>query len=220
VEVPVQVSRVARSKEDARRSYDRLSRWYDVLAGSSERRYRELGLQLLQAQPAEQVLEIGFGTGHAILALCRAVGATGRVAGIDLSPAMAAITQQRLQQVGLNADLRVGDAVNLPFESQSFDAVFMSFTLELFDTPEIPLVLGQCRRVLRPAGRLGLVTLVKRPGLAVRIYEWFHRVWPAAVDCRPILAQADLRQAGFVVQDCIALAMWGLPVEVLLARLE
>lgn len=212
----MQVSRVMRSKEDARRSYDRLSRWYDALAGSSERRYRELGLQLLQAQPGEQVLEIGFGTGHAILALCRAVGATGQVAGVDLSPGMAAITQQRLQQAGLHADLRVGDALALPFEAQSFDAVFMSFTLELFDTPEIPAVLEQCRRVLRPGGRLGLVTLVKQPGLAVRIYEWFHRVWPAAVDCRPILAQQSLRQAGFAIGECRALSMWGLPVEILI----
>ncbi len=214
------VSRVVRSKEKARANYDRLSRWYDIIAGSTEKKYRDIGLQKLAARPGERILEIGFGTGHCMLALAQAVGETGNVSGIDLSEGMLTIARERLRQAGLldRVDLRVGDAAALPFAAGEFDGVFMSFTLELFDSPEIPIVLDQCYRVLRPGGRLSVVSMVKKAGTAVKIYEWFHEKMPVAVDCRPIYAQTDLTTAGFNIQDVAALSMWGLPVEIILAQ--
>jgi ubiquinone/menaquinone biosynthesis C-methylase UbiE len=216
------ISRVTRTKAQARASYNRLSRWYDAFSGSSEAKYRDLGLQKLNPQPGETILEIGFGTGQGLLALAKATGETGKVYGIDLSDGMVALAQKRVSDTGLEArvDLRLGDASQLPFPKESFDGIFMSFTLELFDTPEIPLVLDQCRKVLRPGGRMALVTLTKssHPGTAERIYEWFHARLPALVDCRPILAQDALREAGFIIVDEAPFSMWGLPVEIILAR--
>ena len=126
------VSRVVRSKEKARANYDRLSRWYDIIAGSTEKKYRDIGLQKLAARPGERILEIGFGTGHCMLALAQAVGETGNVSGIDLSEGMLTIARERLRQAGLldRVDLRVGDAAAQPFAAGEFDGVFMSFTLD------------------------------------------------------------------------------------------
>lgn len=216
------ISRVTRSKAEAQASYNRLSRWYDMLAGSTEKKYRDLGLQALGAGLGERALEIGYGTGHCLVALARAVGTSGSVYGIDISEGMSAIAQNRAAEAGLSdrAELVIGDAAQLPWTRHSFDAIFMSFTLELFDTPEIPLVLQQCYEVLRERGRLALVTMAKsdKPAFAERIYEWFHAKMPAAVDCRPIFAQAALRRAGFDIQSVNALSMWGLPVEIILAQ--
>jgi len=217
------VSRVNRSKEAARASYNRLSRWYDLVAGSTEKKYRDWGLEKLSAQPGEKILEIGFGTGHCLVALAKAVGSTGQVTGVDISDGMLAVARDRLQKEGLSdrADLHLGDAANLDFiDAASLDGVFMSFTLELFDNPEIPRVLQECHRILKPGGRLAVVSMTKTnpPGVAVRIYEWFHEHMPDYTDCRPIFARQALEQSGFVIQDVRLSIMWGLPVEIVLGK--
>ena len=95
---------------------------------------------------------------------------------------MLRVTRRRLtrEQVSDRVALCNGDAAMLPFRDRSFDAVFMAFTLELFDSPEIPEVLNEVRRVLRPDGRLGAVSMSREDGetTMVRIYEWVHRRWP------------------------------------------
>jgi ubiquinone/menaquinone biosynthesis C-methylase UbiE len=221
-EIQTRVRRVTRSKEEAKAAYDRMSGWYDALAGSSERRFIDLGLQKLGARESEDALEIGSGTGYALVALAKAVGDSGKVYGIDMSNRMIAIARARLREAGLLgiASLRQGDGAALPFTDRSFDAVFMSFTLELFDTPEIPVVLGECRRVLRVDGRICVVAMSKsgEAGLMVRLYEWAHDKLPAYLDCRPIFVRKVLKEAGFQIVEATEVLMWGLPVEIVVAR--
>jgi demethylmenaquinone methyltransferase/2-methoxy-6-polyprenyl-1,4-benzoquinol methylase len=217
-----EISRVTRSKQEARASYDRMSRWYDILSGRFEKRYRDEGLGKLGAREGEVVLEVGFGTGRCILALAQAVGDKGKVYGIDISEGMCNISLSRMEKSGLSemVELHCGDATQLPFKSNCFDVVFISFALELFDTPEIPLILDECRRVLRSDGRICIVAMSKKgeDGIMVKLYEWFHDRLPNYVDCRPIYVRDALEQAGFRVQDVSKMSMWGLPVEIVLAR--
>lgn len=215
------ISRVPRSKEVAKASYDRISKWYDLLAGS-ERKYGYAGVQKLSPRKGEVVLEIGFGTGHYVLAMAQMVGPSGSVYGIDISEGMFNITQSRIREAGLSdrVELRCGDAASLPFEASFLDAILMSFTLELFDTPEIPVILSECRRVLRQGGRICVVALSKgqQPGVAVRVYEWVHTKFPAYVDCRPILLRRAMEEARFQILDVTERSMFGLPVQIVLAQ--
>jgi len=215
------IARVTRSKAAARAAYDRLSRWYDLLAGS-ERRLTEMALQKLAAQPGETVLEIGPGTGHALLSLGRTAGPLGTVLGLDLSAGMLSQARRRLSRSGLSngAHLMCGDGGALPLKSSSVDAILMSFTLELFDTPEMTTVLQECRRVLRSAGRLCVVALSRNNGRAwvLRLYEWAHERFPDWVDCRPIHAEAAIHESGFHTLEVMHGSMWGLPVEIVLGQ--
>jgi ubiquinone/menaquinone biosynthesis C-methylase UbiE len=217
-----QISRVTRSKEQARDAYNRISGLYDLLAGSSERKFIDAGLEMLDVKEGEAVLDIGFGTGYATLALARSVGDSGRVYGIDISEAMAERTRARLRKAGLEQRVRLrrGDAASLPFQSDLCDAIFISFTLELFDTPEIPVVLRECQRVLHRDGRMCVVAMSKRgkENLMVRLYEWAHRKIPTYMDCRPIFVQQSLEDSGFHLVDVSETSMWGLPVDIVLVK--
>jgi ubiquinone/menaquinone biosynthesis C-methylase UbiE len=213
------MTRVPRSKEAARASYNWLSQWYDMIAGGSERKFREKGLEMLNTSSGKVVLEVGCGTGHSLLSLSQQVGPAGRVYGLDLSDGMLGQARSRLNRSGMGqwTTLQCGDAAHLPFPAESFDALFMSFTLELFDTPELPMVLEECQRVLKQDGRISVVALAKKKKLAVSLYEWFHLRLPDYVDCRPIYVRDIMVEAGFRIADAIELVMWGLPVDIVLA---
>lgn len=215
------MTRVRRSPEEARAAYDRMSGWYDVLAGGSEEKHREAGLRRLKAEAGEQILEIGFGTGHALASLAEQVGSAGRAIGVDISEGMAGEAQERLEDAGRQdvVGLICGDGARLPLRDGMADGVFMSFTLELFDTPRMGQVLDECRRVLREGGRLSVVSLAQREDrpLAVRVYEWVHERIPRYVDCRPIPVERVVAGAGFEIAEVERRSMWGLPVDVVVA---
>jgi ubiquinone/menaquinone biosynthesis C-methylase UbiE len=214
------ITRVERSKESARAAYDRLSKWYDLLAGSSEKKFADIGLQKLDVKAGGKILEIGFGTGSSLVSLVQRAGTTGKVYGVDLSTGMFRVAQSKLKKNGVlsRVELQCADAAHLPYPDNFFDAVFMSFVLELFDTPELPLVLHECKRTLQSNGRIGVVALSKEKKLSVRLYEWFHMRFPAYVDCRPIFVRETIEQAGFQITDATEMSMWGLPVEIVVAQ--
>ena len=216
VSVKSKIERVLRPRQQARESYNTMSGWYDLFTGS-EKRFTDIGLQMLDVQPNESVLEIGCGTGHALVEFANR-GA--QVAALDISEGMINVARKRIQNKvqKRSVGLFQGDGLSIPLPGNQFDAVFLSFTLELFDTPDIPIVLDDCRRVLKSDGRIGVVSLAKQETSAVRIYEWFHRQIPNFVDCRPILVSHLLEAARFDIQSSVFKTMWGLPVEIVIAK--
>ena len=214
------VLRVLQSKGETKAFYNKIAKVYDLLSEHSERAMREEGIKMLAPAPGEHLLEIGFGTGHVLAELAKMVGPSGKVFGIDLSENMLAHAKDVLSNQGLidRASLDCGDAEKLPYSDGSMDGIFMCFTLELFDTPDIPKVLAECRRVLRPGGRVVVVAVSKegKEGFVIRAFEWTHRHFPNLMDCRPIYARRAMEATGFVIDDSLTESMW-VPVEIVRA---
>jgi len=132
------------------------------------------------------------------------------------------ITTSRIEKAGLSekVNLQCGDALNLPYPEFYFDAIFMSFTLELFDTPEIPIVLEQCKRVLKKGGRICVVAMSKeeKQGPMVKLYEWLHEKIPNYIDCRPIFVRQSLEGTHLEIVNTTMMSFFGLDVKIVLAN--
>jgi ubiquinone/menaquinone biosynthesis C-methylase UbiE len=203
-------------------NYNRIGKWYDIIAGQSEKQLRRAGLRQLHAMSGETILEIGYGTGHSLVEIAEAVGSSGKVYGVDISNRMLEIAEARVVAAG-RADriqLQSTDALALPYPEKHFDGLFMSFTLEVLQPSEMGLLLQQCRKVLKTNGRIcivGMSTKGKR-GRMMNLYEWARVRFPDTVDCRPIDVGGLLSAAGFDVIEDIVTSFWGLSVEIVQSR--
>lgn len=129
----------------------RLSRLNDLINRRS--------LAELQPKAGERILDVGCGLGQLTRALARAVGASGRVLGIDESPDQLAEATRLAREVGEDGtlELRKGDAANPPLASEewgSFDVVHTRFVLEHVRDPLA--VVRAMVRAARPGGRVVL----------------------------------------------------------------
>ena len=101
----------------------------------------------------ERVLEIGPGTGYYTLDLAEWIGPEGTVEIFDLQQEMLDHTMGRARERGVtNVSASRGDATELPYEDDSFDAAVL--TAVLGEIPDGDAALAEIRRVLKPGGRL------------------------------------------------------------------
>ena len=212
--------------ETNRAFYDRISHSYDLIADAGEHAAREKGERALDVQPDEAVIEVGFGTGNSLVDFAERVGPLGMVGGVDISPRMLALAEAKLREhrLACRIDLKIGDGRQLPFEDDTFDAAFMSFTLELFPLEDIPLVLSEIARVLRPGGRAGIVAMARpregeRASAFEKSYVWMHRHFPHIVDCQPIDVCRFLEEAHFAVTSEENMEIWTMPVRIAVGEL-
>ena len=195
-----------RVRGDVKETYAKLSRVYAVVEDRFEKGIRERGLERLAVREGETVLEIGFGTGCSLVKIARSVGETGKAYGLDITPEMVNLAGKRLEKAGLKTKVKLceGDAREMPYKENQFDAVYMAATLELFDTPDIPKVLAEIKRVLKQDGRLGVVSMPEEgheESKLFAVYEWIHRALPRYASCRPIYVEDSLVEAGFEIME-------------------
>ena len=158
----------------------------------------------LGLRSGDRVLDAGCGTGRALPALRAAVGASGMVVGVDLTPAMlhAAVRAGRHR----DGRLLLADVAALPLRSGSFDAVFAAGLISHLPRPAENL--RELRRVVRPGGILALFHPVGRAALAAR---QGRQITPddlrAEPNLRPLLASAGWRMTSYTDEDARFLAL-------------
>ena len=103
-----------------------------------------------------RVLDVGCGTGTLAIRLKAVVGEDGYVSGIDASPEMIDVATKKARKRGIDVDLRLGVAEDLPYEDAAFDRVTSTLVFHhLPDDVKLASLL-EIRRVLVPGGRLAV----------------------------------------------------------------
>lgn len=147
--------------------FDQVANNYDftnaVLSGGNATLWRIATTKAIDPQPGERILDIACGTGTSSASIAR-TGAT--VVGLDFSPGM--LVQARKKHN--NVEFVLGDAEKLPFVSDEFDAVTVSFGLRNVNDPKVAL--AEMFRVLKPGGRL-VICEFSRPPVAVLRASYF-----------------------------------------------
>ena len=106
-------------------------------------------MSTMNVQKGSKALDVCCGTADWTIALSEAVGSKGQVTGLDFSENMLEVGKQKTASLD-NIQLVHGDAMNLPFDDNSFDYVTIGFGLR--NVPDYLSALKEMHRVLKPGG--------------------------------------------------------------------
>ncbi|MBI3961633.1 MAG: methyltransferase domain-containing protein [Deinococcus sp.] len=193
-----------------------LDDWYSSRA-------KALALKLFDPRPGQRLLEVGVGTGQCFVEILKRLQGQGELYGVDLSPEMVRLTNQRAAASGYSGYRVIeGAADKLPFVDQSFDGVFCTYVLDLLPQQEIVQALGEFQRILRPGGRVVLAGLTPGQCPFTRLTAWlwtfiYCRVPLAVGGCRPLSLAPYLRRRQFAHLQRHYLVQRGVPSEIMVA---
>jgi ubiquinone/menaquinone biosynthesis C-methylase UbiE len=148
-----------------RRYWDKESASYDKQMQFFERLFAPDTRAWVCGQATGDTLEVAIGTGLNLPHYADDV----RLTGVDFSPAMLALARRRAEQLGRPADLRQGDAQQLPFTAASFDTVVCTYGLCAI--PDDGQAVLEMTRVLRPGGLLLLADHIAGAAWPTRLVQ-------------------------------------------------
>lgn len=115
--------------------------------------WRKDVMKRMNVQAGEKALDVCCGTGDWSIALSSAVGSNGIVKGLDFSQNMLSVGMKKVEEQKIkNLEFFHGNAMDLPFEDNTFDYVTIGFGLR--NVPDYEVVLREMNRVVKPGGKV------------------------------------------------------------------
>jgi len=168
---------------EVRGMFDRIAGVYDLMNSAMtvgmHHRWRARAVDAAELRRGDSALDVCCGTGDLTLELARRVGPGGQVVGSDFSERM--LDLARRKPAGGEAAVPAfewADALDLPYEDASFDAVTVGFGVR--NLADLDRGIAEMRRVLKPGGRMAIleITTPTRPPLSTFFSLWFDRMVP------------------------------------------
>ena len=166
------------SEPQVQAMFDRIASVYDlmnsVMTAGLHHRWRSRAADLAGVREGSRALDVATGTGDLAIELKRRVGPSGEVIGSDFSEGMLELARVKAGDI----DFEHGNALELPYDNDSFDAATVGFGARNFS--DLPRGLREMTRVVRPGGRVVVleITTPQRPPLSWFFGLWFDRLVP------------------------------------------
>ena len=158
-------------------SYDLLNR---LLSFGQDQLWRKKVIYFLPKHSNLNILDLATGTADLALMMVKNSKQVTHVTGVDMATKMLEIGEKKIKQAGLEAciELQAGDAHNLKFQDNSFDAVTVAFGLR--NMPGKQQALSEMRRVLKPSGKLIILefSMPKNPIIRAIYLLYFRHILP------------------------------------------
>ncbi|WP_409293362.1 demethylmenaquinone methyltransferase [Peribacillus sp. SCS-37] len=159
------------------KNYDQMN---SVISFQQHKKWRRDTMKLMNVQPGSRSLDLCCGTADWTIALAEASGADSKVTGLDFSENMLKVGRDKVNALGLDQiELIHGNAMELPFEDNSFDFVTIGFGLR--NVPDYLQVLKEMNRVLKPGG-MAVCLETSQPEMPVfrqMYFLYFRYIMPA-----------------------------------------
>jgi len=157
-------------------SYDKMN---SVISFQQHINWRKDTMKKMKVKSGAKALDVCCGTADWTIALAEAVGSAGQVTGLDFSQNMLNVGIEKVKELGLNqVRLIHGNAMELPFEDNSFDYVTIGFGLR--NVPDYLQVLKEMYRVVKPGG-IAVCLETSQPtlmGYRQLFYFYFRYIMP------------------------------------------
>ena len=168
----------ATKKEQVAEMFDNIAHKYDflnhILSMGIDILWRKKAIQLLKPYKPKQILDIATGTGD--FALEALALNPDKIIGADISRDMLAVGVEKIKKKGLQDKIsfQYGDSENLPFETDSFDAITVSFGVRNFE--DLEKGLSDMRRVLKPKGAVAIIEFSKPKSFPIKqLYSFYFK---------------------------------------------
>ena len=166
------------SEPQVQAMFDRIASVYDlmnsVMTAGLHHRWRSRAADLAAVGEGSRALDVATGTGDLAIELKRRVGPSGEVVGSDFSEGMLDLARDKADDISFEH----GNALELPYDDDSFDAATVGFGARNFS--DLPQGLREMTRVVRPGGRVVVleITTPQRAPLSWFFGLWFDRLVP------------------------------------------
>lgn len=163
--------------------FENISKKYDtmnsIISFQRHKTWRKDVMKRMDVEKGSNALDVCCGTGDWSISLAKETGSTGNVIGLDFSENMLQVAKEKKTETELDHLTFVhGNAMDLPYEDNSFDYVTIGFGLR--NVPDYMTVLKEMYRVVKPGGKVVCLETSQptMPGFRQLYYLYFRFIMP------------------------------------------